>query len=177
MTTGNNPIHNKKGFFIMKRILAAILLVVLTLSTVVLLASCGPKPELDLEDAKENLEDAKYDVKYYDEDYGVGIEEYLSATNKDDRLYVTVYADAKLAKLAYKELQMEMKQNKEALKLELKKLEYMLDEYSKDIDEDAVEEDIKEIEEALEKYDEYVIGRSGNTVWHGTKTAIEDSKG
>ena len=161
----------------MKRILAAILLVVLTLSTVVLLASCGPKPELDLEDAKENLEDAKYSVIYNDDSSVAGVEESLSATNKDDKLYVTVYADAKLAKLAYKELQMGMKQEKEALKLELKRLEYMLDEYSKDIDEDDVEEDIKYIEEELEAYDEYVIGRSGNTVWYGTKTAIEDSKG
>ena len=164
----------------MKRILAAILLVVLTLSTVVLLASCGPKPELDLEDAAENLEDAKYNVIYNDDSSEAGVEESLRATNKDDFLYVTVYADAKLAKLAYKELQMEMKQEKEYYKLQLEYYEHMVDEYGKELEseeEDYYKEAIKEIEEELEKYDEYVIGRSGNTVWSGTKTAIEDSKG
>ena len=165
----------------MKRILAAILLVVLTFSSVVLLSSCGPKPELELEDAAENLEDEKYTVTYVDDSDDAGIEEYLRASNgKDDYLYVTVYADAKLAKFAYKELKMEMKQEKEYYKLQIEYYEYMLDEYGKELeseDEDYYKELIKEYEKSLEEYDEYVIGRSGNTVWYGTKTAIEDSKG
>ena len=155
-------------------------MVVLTFSSVAILSSCGPKPELDLEDAAENLEDEKYDVTYDDDCDEAGIEERLSASNKDDYLYVTVYADAKLAKLAYKELQMEMKQEKEYYKLQLEYYEHMVDEYGKELEseeEDYYKEAIKEIEEELEKYDEYVIGRSGNTVWSGTKTAIEDSKG
>ena len=156
-------------------------MVVLTFSSVAILSSCGPKPELDLENAAENLEDEKYSVDYDDDCDEAGIEEYLRATNgKDDYLYVTVYADAKLAKLAYKELQMEMKQEKEYYKLQLEYYEYMLDEYGKELEseeEDYYKEEIKEYEKYLEEFDEYVIGRSGNTVWSGTKTAIEDSKG
>lgn len=160
----------------MKRILAAILLVVLAFSSVILLSSCGAKPELDLEEAKDNLEDEKYTV-YYDDDAEGGVEESLYASNKDDFLSVTVYTDAKYAKLQYEELKMEMKQEKENAKLKIKILEYELEEYSKDIDKDEWKEEIKEYEEELEQMEEIVIGRSGKTVWYGTKDAIKASKG
>ena len=56
----------------------------------------------------------------------------------------------------------------------------MLSKYDDELtgeEEDYIKEQIKELEKELEEYDDYVIGRSGKTVWYGTKAAIEASKG
>ena len=168
----------------MKRILAAMLVVILAFSSVILLSSCAAKPEMDLEKAKDNLEDEDYSVNYSDEDNETGIEEYLSAskTKGDDYDYVRIikFSDAKLAKLEYKGLKQDRDTYKKEIKLELEKYEYMLSKYDDELtseEEDYIKEEIKELEKELEEYDDYVIGRSGKTVWYGTKAAIEASKG
>ena len=67
------------------------------------------------------------------------------------------------------------------MELYIESLEHQLKKYEDDLDSDEIneiEDEIKELNKALEKVeDEYVIGRSGKTVWAGTKDAIEDSKG
>ena len=55
----------------MKKLLSLILAGALLVGAMFALTSCslfGPKPELDLETAAENLEDAKYAVNYVEAD-------------------------------------------------------------------------------------------------------------
>ena len=163
----------------MKRILATILLVVLTFSSVILLSSCGARPKLDLEKAKENLEDKRYTVEY-DDDCDPGIEECLYANKDDDNLIVITYSDGKLAKLAYKTMKMEVEHGKKSAELQLKSCEYILDKYGKKLtseQEDEYKEEIESHEDKIEGYEDLIIGRSGKTVWCGTKNAIKASKG
>ncbi len=180
----------------MKTILAKLLAVALIVVMVLSLASCGAKPELDLEDAAENLEDKDYLVRYIDDKDELELNEVatLYASNDDDFLRVVEYKDAKSAKLAYEEIKMEydleiqeIKVEIEAIELEIKFYEHMLDEYDKDLDSDDIDDleeeiddlndEIKDLEKNLEKYkEEYSYGRSGKFVWAGTVDAIEDSK-
>ncbi len=183
----------------MKKTLIRIFALVLTLCTVFSLASCfAAKPEKDLEDAKENLEDANYEVDYVDdEEYlAVNVEAYLKADNdKDEQLTVYIYKDIKSAKLAYKQqkaaYEMEMEYAEYAIdkmELELKQLKNRLKKYEDDLDSDELdkleeqiedkEEAIEDSKEAIKEYKkEYVIGRSGKMVWYGTDKAIKKSKG
>ena len=166
----------------MKKLLALLLVIVSIFS----LASCSllaAKPELDLEDAKDNLEDAKYTVYLEDDVDEPGIKEYLRAYDEDGEnyIYIVVFEDTKLANLMYKQQQLELKSEKENLKIEIQAQEHRLDKYDDDLDSDEIDEiedDIKDMEKELEELKkEYVIGKSGKTVWYGTKDAIEDSKG
>ena len=171
----------------MKKIVTILLAAAMLLSCAVVFSSCAiftPKPELDLEDAADNLEDADYYVSYTDDEdnLSVGMEESLSASSDDgdDGLYIVKYADAKSASIAYDEAKMEIDNAKEEIKLSIKKYENILKKYEDDLDSDEIdyyEDLIKDLEDELEEYDEYVIGKSGKTVWYGTKDAIEDSKG
>ena len=171
----------------MKKILSMLLVVVMLATCIMALSACAPKPALkDLEEVAETLEDADYYASYSDdEDYlGIGMVERLYAYDKDDdsdnTLVIIVYESAKLAKIAYKEAKLNLEMEEKELKLEIKKIETILKEYSgelKSAEIDAYEDELKDLEEELELYKEYVVGISGKTVWYGTKEAIKDSKG
>ena len=169
----------------MKKFITTFLAIAMILSCAVLFSSCGlftAKPNLDLEDAAEVLEDEDYTVSYSDDEdeLGVGVVERLSAYNDDDYLYVVVYGDAKSASIAYKSAKASMDSEIKSIKLQIQSIENMLDKYDGDLESDeidAYEDELKELEKELEEYDEVVIGKKGCTIWMGTKTAIEDSKG
>lgn len=171
----------------MKKTLFRIFALVITICTLFSLASCfAPKPELDLETAKENLEDADYSVTYTDDEdkLSVNVVERLTASEKDDSdnyLSVTVYADAKSAKIAYQEMKDYLDYSMAQQKLAIKEIENLLKNYEDDLESDEIDEyedELKELKKELEEMkDEYVIGKSGKTVWYGTKEAIEKSKG
>ena len=169
----------------MKKIITTLLALAMILSCVVVFSSCSlfaPKPELDLEDAKDNLEDADYSVSYEDDEdlLGPGVAEQLYAYDDDNFLRVTVYEDSKSASLAYDEIKMELDHEKESIKLTIKSIEHVLDKYEDDLEDeeiDELEDMLEEYQDELEEYEDYVIGKSGKTVWAGTKDAIEDSKG
>ena len=142
------------------------------------------KPNIDdLEAAKANLEDADYSATYTDdEDYlGVGEVERLTASDDDDNiLYVVVYASNKLANLTYEELKANLEAEKESTKREIERIKHILkkfDDELKSAEIDKYEDELKDLEEELEEYKNFVIGKSGKTVWYGTKDAIKDSKG
>lgn len=168
----------------MKKMTVKFLALALVLASLFSLASCSlfaKKPNRDLEDAADILEDAKYDVSYIDDedDLSIGYVEYLHASKKDDYIRVIVFADAKLANLYYESLKMDKEFERDELKLEIKSLEHMLKKYEDDMDSDEVdnyEDELKEAKKELDELDEVVIGKSGKTVWKGTKKAIEDSK-
>ena len=166
----------------MKRILAAILLVVLVFSSVIVLSSCGAKPKLNLEVAKENLEEEGYSVSYDDDSSTLGVKETLSAreSNGENEINVVVCTTVKYAKLKYEELKMQLNNSKENYKLQIKTLKYKLRAFSKDLsssEKEAYEESIERYEENLKEMNDIVIGRSGKTVWYGTKDAIKATKG
>ncbi len=165
----------------MKKIISALLVFVMLLGCVFTLASCGDKPEMDLEKAKKNLEDAEYNVSYDDDnDSSPEIEKSLYAYHDEDEISITVYNDTKSARLAYDRSKMEKEFGVQAIEQQIKLMEHYLDEYKDDLSSEEIDEfedTIKECKKQLEDADNYIIGRSGKTVWEGTKTAIEASKG
>ena len=181
----------------MKKFWALILASVMILSCMVVFSSCTPRPKMNLEDAADNLEDEDYDVYYCEdaddmsyEDYlkfatcfrtdSIGCKEAIYASNGDDYLIVIVFSDSKLAKLYYEEAKASMNNEKENLEREIERLEHMLKKYDDDFSSyeiDSMEDELKELKKELKEYKEYVIGKSGKTVWAGTKDAIKDSKG
>ena len=174
----------------MKKIIATLLVSAMLLACVVLFASCSSmeKPELnDLEDVAEVLEDEDYVVSYSDDedDLGVGIEERLYASKGEaedyEYLSIIVYADSTLAETSYQQLKAEYDYQIQRYEQTIKYYEHVLEEYNSDLDsdtEDRFEEYLADAQESLENYKEnYTYGKDGNTVWYGTVTAAEDSKG
>ena len=164
----------------MKKLLTGLLALLMLLSSVFVLSSCAKKPDLDLEDAKDALEDADYIVYYEDDSDTTSIEEMLSARKDEYSLTIIKFEKSSTAKLAYQELKMEHEYEIEALKLEIKSTKHMLSKYEKDLSSaeiDSYEDDIKEMEKELEELQkETVIGRSGKYVWTGDLKAVEATK-
>ena len=172
----------------MKKLLTGLLALLMLVSSVFVLSSCAKKPELDLEDAKEALEDAEYVVNYVEESDKNGVESYLSASKKVDGddlwdtydIKITKYEKASTAKLEYQIQKKQYEMTLEYYKLEIKKAKHYLSKYEKDLSSseiDSYEGEIKELEKALEEYKEdYVIGRSGKYVWYGDLKALEATK-
>ena len=167
----------------MKKLLALLLSVAIIVMCVLAFASCSAKPELNLDDAKDNLEDEDYSVFYEDDEDNleVNIKERLSASNEDDSLTIIVYADLKSAKLAEKSFNLSSEAQLKNLKLQLETLEHELNAYEDELDSDEIDEyedEIKEIKKEIEDFGtDRIFGRSGKTVWYGTENAIKDSKG
>lgn len=166
----------------MKKLLVVLLALTMLVGTLAL-TSCGAKPELDLDDAADALEDADYSVSFKDDEDDPSVDEalYARSDDYDDYVYIVVYKDTKTAKLAYKELKLDQDQEKESLELEIKYYEHILNKYEDDMDSDEVddyEDKLKDLKKELEKLEdgEIVYGRSGKTVWYGTKKAIEATK-
>ena len=167
----------------MKKLIITLLAIAMLLSCVLVFSACASKPEMDLEKAAENLEDEDYIAVYSDDedDLGAGIEERLYASNEDDSLTVIVYKDSKSAKLAYKAQKLSYDVQIDYYNIQIDTIENMLKQYEDDLDNDDIEEYEEELDELKEELEELkknsVIGKSGNTVWYGTKAAVKDSKG
>jgi len=170
----------------MRKIKVLLLAVALLLVCTMALSACSlfaPKPNKDLEEAAENLEDEKYTVTYTDDedDLDVNVEERLYATDgKDNYLSVTIYKDSKSASLAYKEMKLQYDAELESVELQIKNCENMIKKYDDDLDSDEIDEyedEIKELEKELKEAKDFVFGKSGKMVYAGTKDAIKDSKG
>ena len=161
----------------MKKTIKALVALLLALCTIFSLTSCSV-PELDLESAEESLRDEGYTVMY-NENGEPGIEESLYAYNGDDTLRVYICESRKMAKLMYQEFQLSLEYNIQRIELEIKSVKHILKRFEDDMsDEEIYEDRLDELEDELELYKkEYVLGRRGKTVWYGTKTAVEDSKG
>lgn len=182
----------------MKKLL---LVAVFALFAFSLTACFGPKPELDLENVEDALED-DYSVRYTDdEDYlGPNVVAQLQAYEEDvdddeyaNFLYMQEFKDSKSAKLAVKliELQIEqqidnVKVEIEAVELQIKTITYVLEEYEDDMEDEMVDEyedelddledELEDLQEKLEHYKTISVGRKGNVAWYGTEEAIEASK-
>ncbi len=143
--------RNKKMKKTFLRLIAATLLVCMM---VLAFAACTPKPQLDLEKAAANLEEAGYYVMSDGESS-------LMASKDDDGLFITVYEDKDAAKEAYDELKDNLDKSIDELKEAIK---------------EAEGEEKDELKKDLENAKDLVVGKSGTTVWYGTKAAIKASK-
>ena len=177
----------------MKNIMIKVIPLLLALGCVLSLSACGMfgggssthfsdvKPELDFDDAADNLEDNDYDVEVDDadkDDYGV--KQYLYATDGDgNTLHMVEYEDSKLAKLAYEEKLAYYEAQAKATEAQIELLEYQLKEYEDDMKKSEVnelEDRIEYYEDELEELEDFTIGVSGKVVWSGTVEAAKASK-
>jgi peptidoglycan hydrolase CwlO-like protein len=163
----------------MKRFLTLVLALAILVSSAFVLSSCAKKPELDLEKAKEALEDADYVVRHDDDSDEPGYEENLYAMNGDDVVVIIKFTKSSTAKLYYDQLKAQMDASIKESKFDIKLAKHMIKTYEDDLKSDEIddyEDEIKELEEELEEYEGYIIGRSGAYVWYGTEKAVEASK-
>lgn len=172
----------------MKKIIVTLLAAAMLLSCVFVLASCGgnqgTKPELDLEKAAENLEDADYSVTYSDDEdeLAVNVAEKLVAYDDDENaIYITVYKDSKSASIAFDALKLEIENEKAYTENKIKEIKNLLSKYEDDFEDDdeieELEDKLKDLEKELEEFEEkYCYGKSGKTVWYGTNKAAKASK-
>ena len=165
----------------MKKLFAALLALTMLVGMFAL-TSCNAKPELDLDEAKKELEAAEYTVVVADKKEDIdmpGVEKMLRAYDEkgENYLYMYVFEDAKTAKLFYQQMKMSYDQQIEQIELEIKYYEHILDTYKDDMDSDEIddmEDELKDLKKDLEEYkDDYNFGRDGKTVWNGTVKAVE----
>ena len=187
----------------MKKFISLLLATMMILGCMLTLSSCfllknDPKPELDLEDAQENLEDKDYTVIYKDNEDELpdGVVEQLEAKNEENgyTITITVYKDKDLAELAYKaqklndEMYTKMYKADDASavrvryapklsKIEYQEAKHMLENYKRDLDDDEIEKYKKIVDEYENGSSDTVYGHSGNVYWYGSKAAVEDSNG
>ena len=172
----------------MKKLLTGLLAIAMLLSCICILSACSvPKPELDLKDAAEALEDEDYHVYYYDDEdmsgFNYAMEETLYAYDDDHDNYIRImkFKSAASAKLYYKQVKEWNEFEQEAEKSYLEVMEHSLKTYEDNLSSDEIDEledKIKDCKKTLKENEEdYVVGRSGVYVWYGTKDAIKDSKG
>jgi hypothetical protein len=166
----------------MKNIIKKSIALLLVLVSLFIVSSCSlftPKPNMDLEDAEDNLKDEDYFVVYNDEG-SAGIKENLVAYDDDNYLVIIYCETAKMANLQYRYYELNHERQIESYELKIKEYNYILSKFDKDLTSDEIdqkEDELKEIEKKLEELKKnYVIGKSGKIVWYGTKDAIKDSK-
>ena len=161
----------------MKRIVVALLAIV----SVLMLASCTAKPELDLEDAEKNLKKEEYTVFLVEKSELAYQRRSLSATGKNgDTLIVIEFDKEETAKLYCSKEKTERDNDIAQMKAEIKYYKHLLKEYDGELGElttKAYEEKVKTLENDVKTLkNEKVIGRSGAYVWVGSKSALRASK-
>lgn len=168
----------------MKKILISLLMALMLCSLAVFGVACstnlGPKPELDIDDAQEALEDEDYYVnvseKYLDPEY----EAILSASKDDDSLTIIWFNDKDTAKIYFDSIKINHENEIKSMELQMKMIENKLDKYEDDLDSDEIddlEDELKELKKELKDYKEdYAYGIDGKVVWYGTADAVKDSK-
>ena len=170
----------------MKKIISALLVFVMLVASVFALTSCS-KPELNFDKAKANLEAAGYSVTITDDraelmdDYVGAVKALKAYKSSDEQVIIITFDSSKTAKLYIKEYEMEFDREIEYAEFQIRYYEHMLKTYADELDADDkedYEEEIDELKKDIEEAKaERVIGRSGKTVWYGTKVACDASKG
>ena len=169
----------------MKKIFKSIVAIVLIISCLMALVSCSA-PKLDVKQAKKNLEEEKYSVTFKqggDADEGITAYLYAKKVTSDGThsLLLIEFETTKYAKLYYQALRMEIENEMEENRLEIKMIEHILDQYRSQLSGSEIErynETLDEIKEENEKLQEKLncTGRSGKFVWQGDSAAIIASR-
>ena len=168
-----------------KKLIALFVLV----ATLFVFASCSMPPKLNLEKAKDNLEDNGYVVMYDDDGEGSQVKRLRAVGEDGEELEIIEFATFKAARLYYQELKLQQKMGKKMyklyvkqLKLEIKTAKYEVRKF--DDDADYEEDDIDDLKDSLEEFKEnyreemkeYKFGILGKVVWFGDADALKDSK-
>ena len=167
----------------MKKIIATLLAAVMLVGCMLAFTSCAQPAIWDLDKAEENLKDNDYSVSYIDneDELEAGVAKKLYASKDEEYLSITVYKDTKTAKYVYENLKLEYDMGLKFYKNEINRLENLLKKHKDDLSDSQIEryeDDIKDYKEYIdEAKKESTFGRIGKTVWYGTKTAAEDSRG
>ena len=182
----------------MKKFLIALLAFVLLIGCMLSFASCeekeeneekeeklsniGTKPELDISDAMNALEDEYYEVKdRSDSILEVGMEESFYASKGESYFTMISFETEELAKIYYKGLKLEYDSELENIKLQIEYYEYLLENYEDELDSDEIDEyedEIKDLQKELDEMEnELSCGISKNVVWYGNNDAAEATRG
>ncbi len=168
----------------MKKIISLLLALVMAVGCMLAVTSCGAEPELDFVVAEANLKLAGYSVnsRVFEDD--VERVKTLSASKEindiEDTIVITEYTDSTLAKLALEKQELSFEMEKQAIELYIEYYEHLIDEYASSYSAEKLadlKEKLNDYKVNLEMAENYVIGRSGNIVYYGTKAAIEATKG
>ncbi len=168
----------------MKKLLISLLLALMLCATAVFGVACstnlGPKPELDLDEVQEVLEDEDYYVYVYEDDLDPEFEATLSAYNDDDHLYIAWFNDKETAKIYFEQIKLEYDSEVAGMENQIKMIEHKLDKYDDDLDSDEIDDlkdELKELKKELKNLkEESAYGIDGKVVWYGTVDAIKDTK-
>ncbi len=187
----------------MKQTLLKLAVIALLLSTLFVFASCAAKPELDLKKAEKALEDEDYEALYHfdnkDDDFirnfeqlGIyGVKEGLIAMEENTALYdytdilktdfliIVTFDTDKQAQTYYDFVKRTYDNIIDEFDAFTKLMDGILENCEDELDsraEDTLEDTIKESDKLAEKAKDVTHGKSGKTVWIGTKGAIENTK-
>ena len=167
----------------MKATFKILLVLALVLAMVMGLVACGSSPLLELSEAVDNLKAEDYYVQYHTRksDLEPGMAEMLEAESDEEEITIIIFRDSSTAKAYFEIKEKEREVQITLLESELEYLEQKLEYFEADMDAEELEdidEQIEEIKQSLLDYEEkYVLDRSGEAVWFGTKNAVEDTKG
>lgn len=168
----------------MKKLLISLLMVLMFCTLAVFGVACssnlGPKPELDIDEAQEALEDEDYSVYVSKKNLDPEFEATLSAYNDDDRIYIVWFNDKETAKIYFEQIKLEYESEIAGMENQIKMIEHKLDKYEDDLDSDEIddlEDELKELKKELkEMKEDSAFGIDGKVVWYGTADAVKDTK-
>ena len=170
----------------MKKILKSIVAVLVVVSSLLMLVSCG-SPKKDFYKAEDNLNKNGYSVTVIrsDDENDDGIETKLTASkpssDKTSRIVMIEFESNKLAKLYYQSLRMQIQNQINENKLAIKAMKHMINKFADDLESGEINEYKSTIEELKQENKELreqlrCIGRSGKIVWQGDSEAILATK-
>ncbi len=175
----------------MKNIWIRSIVLLLLIASALSLTACdlfAPKPETNIRSAAAALTDRGYTVNTSGalpvDGYEDDVKRSLYATKSgssdfEDEVWLVEFKDEDAAKDFYKEIKAFLNEEIEELEDELKELKQDFEDeedYMSSSERKIAKELLKQQEEEVDKIKEIVIGRSGKTVWCGSKDAIEDTK-
>ena len=175
----------------MKKILAIVLvLAILAGCAYFVIDYFASKPNIDdLEAAKTNLEDAEYTVIHMTKD-GLsgallpdGVVEMLSASkdnDDNDGIVIMILESDELAKIRYNELKAQFEYSKKIAQIRIDEIKYTMEHDKAELSEDELKEmseELDDLKEELKDINSFSLGRSGATIWYGTRNAAKDSRG
>ena len=172
----------------MKKLLGKILVILLVVATVTAFSACsksvgapsaGPKPELDLKKAEDNLEDNGYEIEDLDLDSAMdyAIEKGISAYDERDNYIILI--ECKSTKAAEKLYDYLINYEFEInyINATIAWYEFLLEEYGDDMYSEEREELEDEIKANKDDIKDAAYGHSGKYIWFGNEDAVEDTKG
>ncbi len=186
----------------MKKIIAFLLVLLMTLSCAVALSSCDkrsndkdnekteekteetPTPELDADKLVANLEKAGYTVRYEEEEYlPEGCYVHIRCNKELENYYfdsflIYYFDNSEDASEWYNVGKDDLNESIEVIK---ERINEYKEELGKSVPGSEYQNDLKEgiasYEAMLEIYQSYIIGKTDNCVWMGTSKAISDTRG